>query len=332
MAIIERAACVGGGVVGGGWVARLLHNGVDVDVYDPAPKAANQLDRVLVNADRVYRDLVGNGHERKGTLRRHDSLAAAVAQAELIQESVPERLELKQSVLTEIDQHAPHDALIASSTSGLLPSDLQERMSSPERFVVQHPFVPVYLLPLVEIVPGKQTAPETIERSQSLCAGIGMKPLVVRKEIAAFVADRLMEALWREALWLVKDDVATVGEIDDAIRFGCGLRWAQMGTFQTYAIAGGEGGMHDFLKQFGPALEWPWTKLMDTPEMDDALIEKIAAQTESQSAGRGVDELEQIRDDNLVAILKALGGQSWGAGSVWSKYATELRESDGSTS
>lgn len=325
MEVIERAACVGGGVVGGGWVARWLHNGIDVDVFDPDPRAESRMARVLANADRAHSRLVGPGHRRRGTLRFRDSLDAAVGEAQLVQESVPERLELKRSVLAEIDRAAPSDALIGSSTSGLLPSALQAEMVRPERFVVLHPFVPVYLLPLVEVVAGERTHAHTVERARAHSERIGMRPLVVRREVAAFVADRLMEALWREALWLVKDDVATVEEVDDAIRFGCGLRWAQMGTFQLYGIAGGEGGMRDFMAQFGPALEWPWSKLTDVPEMDDALVDKIAAQTEAQADGRSVDELERVRDDNLIAILQGLAGEGWGAGATLGPYLEALR-------
>ncbi len=141
-------------------------------------------------------------------------------------------------------------------------------MRRPERFLVAHPFNPVYLLPLVEIVGGERTSEESLSRAIAFYESVGMRPLRVRSEIDGFVADRLLEALWREALWLVEDEVATVEEIDDAIRFGPGLRWAQMGTFLTYRIAGGEEGMHHFLEQFGPALQWPWTKLMDVPELD----------------------------------------------------------------
>ena len=196
--------------------------------------------------------------------------------ADLVQESVPENVELKRRLLAEIEEHAPPDALIASSTSGLLPSVLQADMRRPERFLVAHPFNPVYLLPLVEIVGGERTSEESIARAIAFYESVGMRPLRVRSEIDGFVADRLLEALWREALWLVEDDVATVEEIDDAVRFGPGLRWAQMGTFLTYRIAGGEEGMHHFLEQFGPALQWPWTKLTDVPELDAELIDRIA--------------------------------------------------------
>ena len=146
-----------------------------------------------------------------------------------------------------------------------------------------------------------------------------MKPVVVRKEIDAFIGDRLQEALWREALWLVHDGVATVEEIDDVIRYSFGLRWAQMGVFQTYRLAGGEAGMRHFLEQFGPCLAWPWTKLTDVPDMDDDLIDTIAGQSDRQAAGRSIRELERIRDDNLIAIMEALERASesgWGAGAA----------------
>jgi carnitine 3-dehydrogenase len=154
----------------------------------------------------------------------------------------------------------------------------------------------------------------------------------VRTEVDGFLADRLLEALWREALWLVSDDVATVAEVDDAIRFGAGLRWAQMGTFLTYRIAGGEAGMRHFLAQFGPALEWPWTKLTDVPELTPELVEKIASQSDAQAAGLSVRELEQLRDDNLVALLQALRSQRYGAGAILTEHEARLFEqSDGAS-
>jgi carnitine 3-dehydrogenase len=240
---------------------------------------------------------------------------------------VPENEELKRRLLVEIETHARPDALVCSSTSGLLPSRLQAEMANPTRFLVGHPFNPVYLLPLVEVVGGERTSEESIERALALYAGLGMHPLRIRREIDGFVADRLLEALWREALWLVRDDVATVEEIDDAIRFGAGLRWAQMGTFLTYRIAGGDAGMRHFLAQFGPALEWPWTKLTDVPELTDELVDKIAAQSDAQADGLSVGELERLRDDNLVAILQALRARGYGAGALLQEHEARLFES-----
>ena len=185
--------------------------------------------------------------------------------------------------------------------------------------LVGHPFNPVYLLPLVEVVGGRATATAAVERASDFYASIGMKPVVVRKEIDAFIGDRLQEALWREALWLVHDGVATVEEIDDVIRYSFGLRWAQMGIFQVYRVAGGEAGMRHFMEQFGPCLAWPWTKLTDVPELDAALIDRIKEQSDAQAAGLSIRELERIRDDNLVRIMEALesGGQTgWGAGAL----------------
>ena len=187
-------------------------------------------------------------------------------------------------------------------------------MAHPERFLVAHPFNPVYLLPLVELCGGSSTSPETIERAASLYRALGMHPLVVRHEIDGFIADRLLEALWREALWLVHDGVATAEEIDDALRYGPGLRWSTMGTFLIYRLAGGEAGMRHFMAQFGPTLELPSTKLTDVPELDDELLDTLVAQSDAQAAGRSIEELARIRDDCLVAVLSGLRGQAWGAG------------------
>jgi carnitine 3-dehydrogenase / betainyl-CoA thioesterase len=318
-----RVALIGGGVIGGGWAGRLVENGVDVVVHDPHPEAERRVREMLENAERAWARLLLVPRTR-GSITFAPSLEAAVREADVIQESAPEDEALKRRLVTEIEAHASPTALVCSSTSGLLPSRLQADMEMPERFLVGHPFNPVYLLPLVEVVPGERTSAETIERALSFYASLGMKPLLVRKEIDGFVADRLLEALWREALWLVHDDVATVEEVDDAIRYGAGLRWAQMGTFLTYRIAGGEDGMSHFLAQFGPALEWPWTKLTDVPELTDGLIDKISYQSDEQAGGLSVRELERVRDDNLVAVIQALRARRYAAGAVLHDHETRL--------
>jgi carnitine 3-dehydrogenase len=201
-------------------------------------------------------------------------------------------------------------------------------MKHPERLVVAHPFNPVYLLPLVEIVAGEKTSKKFVERAREVYSAIGMKPVVIRKEIDAFVGDRILEAAWREALWLIKDGICTVEELDDIMRYSFGLRWAQMGMFQVYRIAGGEAGMRHFMAQFGPALKWPWTKLMDVPEFNDELVDLIAGQSDDQSSKWSIRELEKIRDDNLIAIYEGLarqnGGKGWGAGALHKAYLTQL--------
>ena len=241
-----------------------------------------------------------------------------------MQESAPEREPLKRDLLAAASRAAAADVPIASSTSGLLPSRLQADMANPERFTVGHPFNPVYLLPLVEVCGGARTAPDAIERAAGVYRALGMRPLVLRREVDAFVADRLLEALWREALWLVADDVATVAEIDDAIRLGAGLRWASMGTFLTYRIAGGEAGMRHFMEQFGPALALPWTRLTDVPELTSELLDKLVAQSDAQAGGRGIRELERLRDDCLVSVMQALRTHDCGAGAVLAEHERAL--------
>lgn len=328
---IEKAAAIGGGVIGAGWVARLLLNGIDVSIYDPDPEASRKVSEVMKGARRAYKQMLPDGLPKEGKLTFAKTIAEAVTDADFIQESVPERLDLKHKVLAEIDLHAPANSIIGSSTSGIKPSDMQVAMKKhPERLVVGHPFNPVYLLPLVEIVGGAQTFPEAIEVAKEIYSSIGMKPVVIRKEIEAFVGDRLLEAAWREALWLIKDGICTVEELDDIMRYGFGLRWAQMGMFQVYRIAGGEAGMRHFMAQFGPCLQWPWTKLTNVPEFNDELVDLIAGQSDDQSSKWSIRELEKIRDDNLVAIMEALSrqnkGKGWGAGALHNSYTKQLTD------
>jgi len=324
MAAINRAAIIGGGVIGGGWISRLIENGIDVTVYDPADDAAQKVDAVLANSRYAYAKITDAPRCAEGKVVFCDSIAAAVDDAELIVESVPERLDIKQSVYHEIEANAATDAIIASSTSYIMPSDLQAKMKHPERLLVGHPFNPVYLLPLVELVGGKQTSPDTIERAREIYISVGMQPLHVRREIEGFIADRLLEAIWRECLWLVKDGIATTQDIDDAMRYGFGLRFAQMGIFDTYRVAGGEAGMRHFMGQFGPCLKWPVTKFMNVPEFTDELVDLIANQSDEQSGHMTIRQMERIRDDNLIAIIQGLRGNNWGAGKIQAQHDARL--------
>ena len=319
-----RAAIIGGGVIGSGWAARFLLNGWDATVFDPSPDARRQVSAVLDNARRSLPALYDRALPAEGALTWCDSVAAAVADADWIQESVPERLEAKDAVLGEVQRHAPESAVLASSTSGFKPSDLQRGARRPGQILVCHPFNPVYLLPLVEVVPSAATDPAIRDRAVALLQAVGMRPLPIRKEIDAHVADRLLEAAWREALWLVRDGIATTAEIDEAIRCGFGLRWAQMGLFETYRIAGGEAGMRHFMAQFGPALQWRWSRLTDVPELTGELIDRIAEQSDRQSGAHDVRSLERIRDDNLVAILRALKRNDHGAGRTVAAHERSL--------
>ena len=319
-----KAAIVGGGVIGGGWAARFLLNGWDVAVFDPDPQAERKIGEVLANARCALPALYDKALPAEGSLTFCEDLTEAVSGADWIQESVPERLEIKHRIFAQIQESAPGDAVIGSSTSGFTPTDLQKEALRPQQILVAHPFNPVYLLPLIELVPSAATDPKITEKAREVLTAIGMKPLVVRKEIDAHIADRFLEAVWREALWLVKDGVATTQEIDDAIRFGFGLRWAQMGLFETYRVAGGEAGMRHFIAQFGPALAWPWTKLMDVPELTDELVDKIARQSDAQSGHMTIRELERLRDTNLVGIMRALKQTGSGAGGTINDHEAAL--------
>ena len=315
-------AVIGGGVIGGGWVARFLLMGSDVKIFDPDPEAPRKIDEVLSNARRSLPALYEHALPPEGSLSFVNSISEAVDGSDWVSECVPEQLKLKHSVMAEIQSHCPKSAIITSSTSGFKPSELQQGSDNPEQIIVAHPFNPVYLLPLVELV-GNIT---TVDRAKAMLSSLGMFPLHVRKEIDAHIADRLLEAVWREGLWLINDDIATTQEIDDAIRFGFGLRWAQMGMFETYRVAGGEAGMAHFIAQFGPCLEWPWTKLMDVPELTDELIDKVAGQSDEQSGQYSIRELERLRDDNLISIMRGLKTQNWGAGELLNQFDKGLHK------
>ena len=321
----RKAAIIGGGVIGGGWAARFLLNGWDVAVFDPDPEAPRKLGEVIGNARASLPALSDGPMPTEGRLTFVGTITEAVQGADYIQESVSERLDLKHRVFAQIQQ-ASHGVPIGSSTSGFKPSQLQESAADPATIFVAHPFNPVYLLPLAEIVPSAASDPALIERAKETLREIGMFPLHIRKEIDAHIADRFLEAVWREALWLVKDGVATTEEIDEAIRMGFGLRWGQMGLFETYRVAGGEAGMKHFMAQFGPCLQWPWTKLTDVPEFNDALVDLIAGQSDAQSGHHTIRELERIRDQNLIGFLRVLKERNWGAGKVLLDHDARRRQ------
>ncbi|MBM7586093.1 carnitine 3-dehydrogenase [Bacillus pakistanensis] len=302
---IKQVTVVGTGVIGNGWISRFLSQGYDVIATDPAENAEK---RMRASIDQAWPALEKQGLAKgasKDKLKFEPNLEKAVADADLIQENVPEREELKRKVLAEIDRFAKPDAIIASSTSGLKPSTLQADCSKPGRVIVAHPFNPVYLIPLVELVGGKDTASETIKKAEEFYQSLNMKPLVISTEIEGHVADRLMEAIWREALHLVNDGVATTEEVDAAIIYGPGLRWALMGPFLTLHLAGGEQGMKHMLEQFGPALKLPWTKLV-APELTEELTDRVVEGCEAQTTGHTIAQLEERRDEFLIELMQLL--------------------------
>src|SRR6266545_3302374 len=321
----QTVGLVGGGVIGGGWAARFLLAGVDVRLYDPDAEADRKLAEMLDNARSAIRALTDAPLPAEGSWSVVGTVAEAATGVQFIQESAPEREYMKRALLAEISATAAEDVVIASSTSGLLPSRLQADMTHPERLVVGHPFNPVYLLPLVEVCRGERTSESAAQRASAVYSALGMRPLHVRREVDGFIADRLLEALWREALWLIADEVATVEDVDDAIRYGAGLRFASMGTMLTYRIGGGEGGMRHFMAQFGPALQWPWTKLTEVPELTDELLDQLERESDEQAHGLSTAELERLRDACRVAVLRGLRDLPYGAGEVLASYDEVLR-------
>ena len=300
---VQRICLVGAGVIGGGWAARCLGAGLDVIATDPAPEAEERLKAGVANAWPALERIGLSEEGSQSRLSFTTNLEEAVSEADFVQECAPEREDLKRELLARVDAAASPDVIVASSTSGFLPTSLQAECQHPERVVVGHPFNPVYLLPLVEVVGGVRTSPEVVERAMDFYRALGMRPLHVRKEVEGHLSDRLQEALWRENLHLIAEGVATPGELDEAIIYGPGLRWALMGVNLNFHLAGGEEGMAHMLRQFGPALELPWTKL-EAPELTDDLIERMVEGTSEQAAGRSTAELERRRDEFLVRLLE----------------------------
>ena len=310
---VSTVGIVGAGLIGAGWSARCLARGLDVVATDPAPDAEPRLRAAVDAAWPALRELglfVGADRQR---LRFTASLEQLCDEADFIQESAPEREELKRRLHEDLDAHTAEEVLIASSSSGLLPTRIQAGCRHPERILIGHPFNPVYLLPLVEVVAGERTTSTSVERAEAIYRALGMHPLRIRREIEGYIADRLQEAMWREILHLVNDEVATTAEIDDAILYGPGLRWAFMGTCLNYHLAGGDAGMRGMLQQFGPTIDLPWTR-MQAPELSPRLIDRLVKGTDAQAQGRSIEELQRLRDDCLIAILQALRRFEVGAG------------------
>ncbi len=322
---VSRVAIVGTGVIGAGWAARCLARGLEVVASDPAPGAEQRLRAAVDQAWPSLRKLSLAPGADPARLSFVADLEEACAQADFIQENAPENEDLKRALHARIDAAARPEVIIASSSSGLLPSRIQADCRHPQRVVIGHPFNPVYLLPLVEVLGGERTGAEAIDRAIAFYKTLGMHPLRVRTEIEGYISDRLQEALWREALHMVADGVATTEEIDDAVIYGPGLRWAIMGTCLTFHLAGGEHGMRHMLEQFGPALAWPWTRL-EGPELTDQLIDRMVEGTQAQAAGRSIRELEQIRDECLVAVQRVLRKYDIASGATLNAFEARLRD------
>src|SRR5215218_6491770 len=303
---VRTVVCVGAGVIGGGWAAYFLARGYRVVAWDPATDAQPRLRHLVDQAWPALTELGLAPGASPHDLVFEPDLGAACAQADFVQESAPEDLDLKRTLLADIDASTPDDVVISSSTSGYAMTEMQVRCAHPERTVVGHPFNPPYLIPLVEVVGGTRTSPEVVAWASDFFRHAGKTVITMDREVPGFIANRLQEAMWREALHMVAAGEATVEQIDLSITAGPGLRWPMHGPMLTFHLAGGQGGMAHMLDHFGPSLESPWTRLQAaelTPELRDAVVEGC----EQEAGGRTIDDLVAERDRGVIAVLRALG-------------------------
>jgi len=300
----KRVAVIGAGTIGASWAAIFLARGLEVAAYDPAPNGESFLRKFIGNAWPTLRQLNWVLPEADPMrLTFHREIAAAVRDAEFIQESGPEREDVKLALFKEIDAAAPPQSVIASSSSGFMVSVMQLACKHPERCVIGHPFNPPHLIPLVEVVGSAQTSPQAVAAAMEFYKSVGKRPIHIKKEVRGHVANRLQTVLWKEAVRLVTEGVVSVSDADAAIAYGPGLRWALMGPHLTFHLAGGEGGMTHFMHHIAPAAQtWiddggePWL----TPEVQKLIIDGVA----EEAAGRSIADIAKWRDRKLVDILK----------------------------
>jgi len=323
---INTLGLLGMGVIGSGWAARALHAGINVIACDLNPKMEDWIEDSIEKAFISLEALTeGMNLPPKGELIFTNNPIEMAKKSDFIQENVPEDMDIKRQSLTTVSEVTDPDIIISSSTSGFMPSDLQKNMPHSHRFIVGHPFNPVYLCPLVEIVGGKETSNSSKNIAKEFYQSIGMHTLMVRREVPGHISDRLQEAMWREILHALNDDIATTKELDESIVYGPGLRWSIMGMNQIYMMAGGKGGAKHFIKQFGPALDWPWSHLK-APKLSKEIIDRFVDGTSSQADGKSISEMEKVRDECLVAIQLVLAKHDMGAGKTLNLYESRLKK------
>jgi ketoreductase RED1 len=301
----ERSvAVIGAGTIGLSWATLFAAHGMSVRVQDPRPDVGREVAEAVRHYARTQPQRAPDPQPLLDRIAVVDDVESAVAGVDVVQENAPERLPLKQELFARIEAAAPGGALIASSTSALMPSDLAREMRSPERLVVGHPFNPPEVLPLVEVVPGERTSPEAVERAVAFYRSVGKKPVVLHREINGFVANRLQSTLFRECVWLVTQGVVSAAELDEIVTESIGIRWATAGPFESFHLGGGPGGMRHFLEHLGPGMARRW-KVVEQPELDEATVELISGQVEERFTGRGYEQLTEARDRAQLAVIEA---------------------------
>ena len=301
--MIKKIAVIGTGVIGTGWIIRFLAHNKKVIAYDKNLKLKKKIINEIKSSWPHIKKLFNKKKLNLNNFKYVTSIKDAVKSVDFIQENAVENYKIKTQLMKEIGKYSKPNTIISSSSSGLLPTKIYSQCKFPGRTMIGHPFNPVYLCPGVEIVPGKKTQKKFLNKANKFYKSISMNPIMVKKELPGYLADRLQEALWREALHIVNEGYASTKDLDRAIEDGPGLRWSLMGTFLTFHLAGGKAGMKHMLEQFGPALKLPWTKLK-APKLSKKLSSRVIAGTRQQAKGKSVAMISKIRDEYLVNLQK----------------------------
>jgi carnitine 3-dehydrogenase len=302
---VDRIALLGAGTIGASWAAHFLARGFAVSAHDPAPDGERRMRDYIARVWPMLEQLGLRPGADPDRVSFHADPAAAVRDAPFVQENAPERLEVKRELFAAAEPGLAPEAVVASSSSGLLVSDIQEGRAGPERYVLGHPFNPPHLIPLVEVVGGRRTDPAVVDWTVAFYNAHGKRAIRINKEVLAHVANRLQAAMWREAVHLVNEGVASVEDVDVAIAYGPGLRWAIMGPHLTFHLAGGEGGMRHYLEHLGPSKQVWWADL-GQPELTPEVNAKLIAGVDAEARGRSPRELAAERDALLVALMRTL--------------------------
>ena len=307
MSNIDRVAVLGAGVIGASWAALFSAGGTDVRVFDVSPDAERTVRDRVEGAWPTLIELGLAREGRAGDLSFHNDPTDAVKNAGFVQESVPERLDLKHALFREIEPHLAPDCVVASSASGLLVREMQQGWQDPSRFILGHPFNPPHLIPLVELLGNDRTADGVLDIAETFYRRMGKVTIRVNKEVPGHVANRLQAALWREAIHLVESGVASVGDVDTAVWAGPGLRWAAMGPHMLFHLGAGPGGLGEFCYRYTTSFHRWWDDL-GQPQLSDALAEQLSAGVQDEAAGESVESLSVKRDAAITDILKAKTG------------------------
>ncbi len=300
---LSTTAILGTGVIGGSWAALFLAAGLKVRAYDPGDLDGSQLRKAIDVAWPALQALGLTDNGDRENFEVCQSAAEAVSGAGFVQESVPERIEIKHALYAEIEPALDSNAVVASSASGLLVKEMQAGWRDPSRFILGHPFNPPHLIPLVELLANEQTADGVLELAEEFYQHVGKITIRVNKEVPAHVANRLQAALWREALSLVENGVASVEDVDKAIWAGPGLRWAAMGPHMLFHLGAGAGGIGEFCNRYKASFHRWWDDLDDV-QLDSGLVERLSAGIEEEGGAKSTAELAVLRDQLIVSFLK----------------------------